>query len=271
MMAYHDRMTDFRENTVKELLRSRGVNWKNVLKVVEVGSTAHGISNPDTGDDTDYTVVRIEDLDELIVGDPKRQSMMVRTQPEGLRSRVGDIDLQVYTVRKFAMLASRGNPSILTAIFSPKVAHSQSWFDHDYEQLGKIVASKVAGNAFLGYMQQQMERWIGIRGQKNVKRPELVEAHGYDTKYAAHVIRLGHQGIEYMETGRFTLPLNKPLKEALISLRTGGWEEYDAMTWAKETEDRLKIAIKESKLPEHPNTKGTKRWIMNQYRVTLTD
>ena len=35
-----------------------------------------------------------------------------------------------------------------------------------------------------------------------VNRPELIAAHGYDTKYAGHVLRLGYQGIEFLETGR---------------------------------------------------------------------
>ena len=258
-------MSSFDEGQVKELLQNRGVKWKNTLRIVEVGSTAHGISTPETGDDYDYTVVRMEDFNELIVGDLKRQSMMIRTQPEGERSREGDIDLQVYTLRKFASLAAKGNPSILTAIFSPAVRHQQSWMDFPFAELGPIVASKVAANAFLGYMQQQMERWLGVRGQKNVNRPELVEAYGFDTKYAAHVIRLGHQGIEYMEKGYFTLPLDEDLADAIVGLRTGGMEEYDAMTWAKDTEERLKVAIWESWLPDKPALGEVKNWIVTQY------
>jgi hypothetical protein len=256
----------FPESRVRDLLTRRDVDWSNVLRVVEVGSTAHGISSPDTGDDLDYTVVRIEPFSELIVGSPKRQSMMIRTQPEGMRSRMGDIDLQVYTLRKFAFLASNGNPSILTAIFSPLVYRKSTI---DFNELGRMVTSKRAGAAFLGYMQQQIERWIGVRGQKNVNRPELVEAYGFDTKYAGHTIRLGHQGIEYMETGRFTLPIPEPLAKRIVDLRTGGLSEYEALEWAKETEDRLKAAIVDSSLPEHPAPRAVDRWLTNLYAVAL--
>jgi hypothetical protein len=34
-----------------------------------------------------------------------------------------------------------------------------------------------------------------------VNRAELVEQFGYDTKYAIHTLRLGHQGVEFLETG----------------------------------------------------------------------
>lgn len=254
----------FPESRIRDLLARRDVGWSEVLRIVEVGSTAHGISNPDTDDDLDYTVVRIEPFSELIVGSPKRQSMMIRTQPEGLRSRMGDIDLQVYTLRKFAGLAAGGNPSILTALFSKMVLKTSAV---DFQELGRIVASKRAGASFLGYMQQQIERWIGVRGQKNVNRPELVEAYGFDTKYAAHTIRLGHQGIEYMQTGRFTMPMPDPLAKRIVGLRTGGLTEYEALEWAKQTEDELREAIATSVLPEHPADRATDQWVIRHYAV----
>lgn len=255
-------MSEYQEEKVIGLLRNRGVDYRSVLRVVEVGSTAHGISVG--SDDFDATVVRVEDFEEMVVGDHKRQSMQIRTAKDGERSGPKDIDLSVYTLRKFASLANSGNPSVLTAIFSESVHRDK---DHvDWEQLGRVVASKKAGEAFLGYMRQQMERWVGIRGQKNVSRPELVEKYGFDTKYAAHVVRLGYQGLEYMEEGRFGVPMREEQANAIISLRTGGLEEYDAMAWAVDIEERLKVAIEESRLPEHPATRATRSWVLEQYR-----
>lgn len=251
----------FPESRVRDLLSRRDVDWLHVLRVAEVGSTAHGISTPDTGDDFDFTVVRIEPFSELVAGSPKRQSMMIRTQPDGHRSRMGDIDLNVYTLRKFAGLARGGNPSILGAIFTSLVHRDRGAVDFD--GLARKVASKRAGSAFLGYMQQQIERWLGVRGQKNVTRPELVEAYGFDTKYAAHVIRLGHQGIEYMRTGRFSMPMRTEIAERIVALRTGGIEEYDALEWAKHTERLLKQAIDEAELPERPAPIDV--WLTEQY------
>lgn len=248
---------------VQQLLANRGVAWNEIVRVVEVGSTAHGISDPNTADDHDYTVVRMEPFFELVVGNPKRQSMMVRTQPEGQRSRFGDIDLQVYTLRKFAQLAAGGNPSILGAIFSAKVHEDR---EIDFDKLGRLVASKKAGDAFLGYMRQQIERWIGVRGQKNVTRPELVEKYGFDTKYAAHVVRLGYQGIEYMETGRYTMPMPDDIAKRIIGLRTGDLTEYEALEWAKQIEDELKRAIDSSPLPEKPSH-GIDGWVVEQYQA----
>lgn len=253
----------YEENTrrVLDLLARRHVDPARVLLVSETGSTAHGIGA--LTDDLDATVVRIEDFAELVCGHPDRQSMMIRTKPDGVRSEKGDIDLQVYTLRKFANLAAKGNPSILTAIFSPARYHSQIepalW-----EDLADLIASKRAGHAFLGYMRQQIERWTGERGQKNVNRPELVEAYGFDTKYAAHVIRLGYQGIEYMATGRFEVPMQALIAAEITKLRRGGFTEAEALDWATTIEAQLKTAIDTSLLP--PNPEPIDDWLLRIYR-----
>lgn len=47
-----------------------------------------------------------------------------------------------------------------------------------------------------------MKRLLGQKGQKNVHRAELEDKHGYDTKYAMHVIRLYGEAKELMEHGK---------------------------------------------------------------------
>jgi hypothetical protein len=59
------------------------------------------------------------------------------------------------------------------------------------------------------------------RGQRRVNRPELVEAHGYDTKYAMHALRLGYQGLELLEAGRVTLPMSERERSTVMAVRLG--------------------------------------------------
>jgi hypothetical protein len=82
-------------------------------------------------------------------------------------------------------------------------------------------ASRRAGRAYLGYMERQRDRMTGARGQMRVNRPELIAAHGYDTKYAGHVLRLGYQGIEFLETGRLTLPMPSRERSRVLDVRNG--------------------------------------------------
>lgn len=245
-------MNDHNEPRIEELLSRREIQWRDVLSISEVGSTAHGIAI-EGFDDLDLTVIRLEPFFELVTGSESRQSMMIRTKPEGVRSQAGDIDLQVYTARKFAKLALGGNPSILNVLYVPSHYHQTVYWIAFKNSLQLYTPSRRAGNAFLGYMRQQMERWQGLRGQKNVTRPELVEAYGFDTKYAAHLIRLGYQGTVYMLEGRIPIPLPSQFAEAIRELRTGKLTEGEALDWATEIENKLHQAIIDSKLPEGPN------------------
>jgi hypothetical protein len=251
---------------VSSLLERRKIGWREVVAIAEVGSTAHGIALEGT-DDLDLTIVRAEPFAELVVGAESRQSMMIRTQPEGFRSRMGDIDLQVYTARKFARLALGGNPSILNVLYVPSYHYERQDWRNLRKGLQGLTPSKRAGNAFLGYMRQQTERWQGLRGQKNVSRPELVEAYGFDTKYAAHIVRLGFQGATFMREARIPIPLPDDFAKRIVNLRTGGMTEAAALEWAREVENDLHRSILESPLPEGPNVAGTDSLLVDFYRT----
>jgi hypothetical protein len=178
---------------------------------------------------------------------------------------MGDIDLSVYTLRKFAFLATSGNPSILATLWSPNTYLVRDIWPQFCTAMRSYVPAVSAGQAFLGYMRQQMERWAGIRGQKNVTRPELVAKYGYDVKYAAQIIKLGQQGITFMETGIVEVPISEPTATEIKSLRTGGYTEAQALDWAEGIEARLKQAINKSMLPDRPNQIGIQHLVASTY------
>jgi predicted nucleotidyltransferase len=235
---------------VISLLEDAGIARETVLAIVEAGSTAHAISVGT--DDLDFTVVRVEPFPELVVGSPSRQSMMLRTKPEGVRSEPGDIDLQVYTLRKFVNLATAGNPSVLMILFAPP-AYRLVDDGFPATEIADLTRSRRAAAAYRGYMERQIERWMGSRGQKNVQRPELEEVHGYDTKYAAHTIRLGVQGIEYLRTGALTLPMPEAVASRIRDVRGGRASEREALDWARQLKTELEGAAEASQLPERPD------------------
>jgi hypothetical protein len=71
-------------------------------------------------------------------------------------------------------------------------------------------ASRHAGKRFLGYLEAQRQRLVVACGQRDKNRIELVEKFGYDMKYAVQMLRLGHQGVMFLETVRLTLPMRRP-------------------------------------------------------------
>jgi uncharacterized protein len=89
---------------------------------------------------------------------------------------------------------------------------------------------------------------LGQKGQKNIHRAELEEKHGYDTKYAMHVIRLYGEARELMEHGRITLP--RPNRDELIEIRKGKYSLAEIRELGAQLESAALMAQATSLLPD---------------------
>lgn len=85
-----------------------------ILRTV-VGSTVHGISIAGT-DDRDEMGICVEGP-EYLLGLHHFEQYVFRTQPEGVRSGPGDLDLTIYSLRKWCRLAVKANPTVLLPLF----------------------------------------------------------------------------------------------------------------------------------------------------------
>ena len=159
------------------------------------------------------------------------------------RSGAGDLDVIIYSARKWARLALAGNPTVLLVLFVPD--HEVVFRDEAGAELAANAhrfVSRLAAGRYLGYLKGQKAAMTGQPGA-HTNRPELVAVHGYDTKYAMHALRLGLQGIELLSTGRITLPVPEPHRAYLRSIRRGERpleEVLDAITDAGERLARLR-------------------------------
>lgn len=235
-----------------------------ILEVV-VGSTLHGTSVDDGLEDLDLMAVVVERPHQFI-GFAPTDTWVSRTKPMGVRSEAGDTDLSVYGLRKFLHLALKGNPTILLALFAPfSFIRRHDARGLQMQELAPAIVSKQVYAPFRGYMKQQHERLLGLRGQRNVTRPELVERYGYDTKYAGHIIRLGLQGEEILSTGRLTLPLPQEQRDLVISVRTGHYTLAAVSELIIDAEDRINAAYERSALPERPYAKDVQEWMLDTY------
>ena len=237
---------------------------KTILEAV-VGSTVHGTAVKDGLEDLDLMAVVLEDM-KAFAGFNATDTWTARTKPMGVRSEAGDTDWVGYGLRKYLSLALKGNPSILLALFVPAQHIREITAEGEaLRALAPDIVSKAAYMPFRGYMRQQHERLLGLRGQRNVTRPELVEAYGYDTKYAAHVVRLGLQGEELLLTGRISLPMRDADRELCVRIRTGGFTLAEVSEQIIAAEQRLDAAFTASPLAERPNTAAVERWMMSAY------
>lgn len=204
-----------------------------------VGSTAHGTAI-DGQDDRDEMGIFIEPP-ENVCGLTPCDHYIYRDKPEGVRSEAGDLDLTMYSLRKFCRLAAKGNPSVILLLWLPEYI-VKTWHGAALVHIREAFISRECGGRFLGYLAAQKMKLRGERSPR-VSRTELVERYGYDTKFAMHALRLGYEGIELMEHGRLTLPVAEPALSMLRAVRQGELSLEQVLSLIDGTETRLNALV----------------------------
>ncbi|GLZ50358.1 hypothetical protein Acsp06_65430 [Actinomycetospora sp. NBRC 106375] len=173
----------------------------------------------------------------------------------------------VYGLRRYLHLALAGNPTILLPLFVP-AEHTYFCDEHGraLRDAASWIVSRRAGRRFRGYLNAQRRGMLGQRaGAGGAGRREIVTRYGFDTKYAMHMVRLGVQGVELMETGRITLPIPEPHLSWLRELRQGHRTKEEALDAAADLEARLDVLETSSPLPPEPDRVRADAWLVEQY------
>ncbi len=256
---------------------ARAIAQAGMILRVQVGSGVHGtsISGQDDRDEMGIClepprfvtglarVPRGIDAGNAEVEFEQYQRHTVWDKPGGLanRSGAGDLDVVIYSARKWCRLALAGNPTVLLALFVPdeEVVHRNRYGAELVDNAHRFV-SKLAAARFLGYLQSQRDAMTGAVGA-HTNRPELVAVHGYDTKFAMHALRLGVQGIELLTTGRITLPVPAPERDYLRQVRRGEVELEEVVAKVDEAEARLIALRNASALPDEPDRAWVDEWL----------
>lgn len=256
-------------NTVEQYADRLPDNSIVILRAL-VGSTIHGTS-VDNQDDRDEMAIMIEPKSHVI-GLQHWETTVIRTQPEGVRSGPGDLDLVIHSLRKYCRLTAKGNPSMLLPLFVPMDGIVES------TSLGvallaerNLFISKSCGWSFMGYMHAQSARLAGETGGRHGKpRQELIDKFGFDTKYAGHVIRLGLQGIELMQTGKLTLPMRDADRQTVLDIRTGQMSLEQVLSIGKDLEGALRNAIDAAQMPEYADIERINKFLVLVYECAWT-
>lgn len=232
-----------------------------ILRAV-VGSNVHGLSNPDT-DDRDEMGVCIEPP-EYVLGLRPFEHWVFRTQDEGMPSGPGDLDLTIYGLRKYCRLAAKGSPTVLLLLFvDGEFLVERDEIGERLQALAPAFVSKRTGRAFLGYLDAQRR---GLLGERHATRTrELSASHGYDTKYALHSLRIAHQGIELITTGRITLPVAEPARSELMAIRRGEVELRDLLTDLHDRTAELERALLAADIPETSDAAAIDAFLVDAY------
>jgi len=195
------------------------------------------------------------------------QRHTVWDKPGGLanRSGAGDLDVVIYSARKWCRLALGGNPTVLLLLFVPdnEVVYRNAFGAELVANSDRFV-SRRAADRFLGYLRGQRASMLGAPGA-HTNRPELVAEHGYDTKFAMHALRLGYQGIEFLTTGRITLPVPEPSKQYLRSIRQGEVSKDHVIESINDAEKQLAKLQSSANIPDAPDQAWVNAWLHASY------
>ena len=225
------------------------------------GSQLHGVKLEGT-DDHDLYGVYIENPESGLWRG--FEHFVTSTAPQAERNKPDDVDVMCYSLRKFARLAAAGNPTILHMLFTPAGRGESYW--KSVLSSRSLFLAKSHSRKYKGYADAQLRRMTGDRGRgKHGQRPELESQFGYDVKAAMHVLRLLHEGIEFVGRGWVTLPRPDAERRGLLEVRRGEWPEERVIREANRLFSELDAAVQKSPLPEHVHLDAVGKLVIDIY------
>ena len=225
------------------------------------GSIAHGMYVPSNDP------LSIDDKDTMAICVPPKDYYIGLKQygSRGTKEiKRDEWDIVIYEARKAISLLKKGNPNALAMLW---VAPNY------YIKLGppgqllidnrSLFAGRHVYRSFVGYAHGQLKRMETSErhGHMGAKRKGLIKQFGFDTKNAAHLIRLLRMGIEFLKDGE--LYVERHDAPQLLDIKRGEW----SLTEVKAEADRLFRNIEEiylsSKLPLAPDSEKINELCMN--------
>lgn len=229
----------------------------------------HGIAIEGT-DDHDEMGIYVEPPEIPLGLRQTRADYIWRTQPEGARSGHGDVDLVLYSLRKYLRLAVKGNPTVMLPLFAPSESLiTVTPLGGQLRGLRSSFLSRAAVERFLGYMRSQHERMMG-HGKRNrvPNRPELIAQYGWDVKYGSHALRLAFQGLEIARDRRLTLPMPTAERERVLSVKRGDVPRDEVSEQITDIEHQVRALLDrdETPLPDHADLQAISQWAVDAQR-----
>jgi len=247
-----------KQRSLIDLVRMSGFDRPdNLIHLFVGGSELHGAKVGAT-DDTDLYGVYIEDPEHALGLSP-REHYVWSTAGDDRRNGPGDVDVTLYSLRKWAGMAAKGNATALHFLFAdPHEVRPGTW--RKIQKQRHVFLARTSAKQFLGFADNQFKRLTGEKGNgKKGQRPEYIGKFGYDTKAAMHGLRLLYECVELMQNGTITLP--RPERDLLIAVRTGSWTFEKVLTHAQGLFKDVEDSVKNSPLPETVNQAAISRLI----------
>ena len=118
-----------------------------------------------------------------------------------------------------------------------------------------------------GVYVKKARKMLKERLDKATNRSELVLKHGYDTKFASHLIRLLTEGISLLKDGELTFPLYNV--EEILDIKKGKWTIEEIIQRADDLEAQLNNVLVDSTLPATPYFKDIEKLTIDMVKLHL--
>jgi len=198
------------------------------------GSIAHGLytlpSEPTSIDDKDVMAICVPPI-EYYFGLREYHSHGTR------EIKHDEWDIVIYEARKFIRLLAQGNPNVLMLLWLESNHYlNVSSVGQMLLENKQLFVGRHVYKSFTGYAYGQLHRMthMAFEGHMGEKRKALVQQFGYDTKNAAHLIRLLRMGIEFLKDGVLYVTRHSDGPQ-LLEIKRGEWTLEQVKTEA----DRL--------------------------------
>jgi len=230
-----------------------------------IGSHAYGVNTKDSDFDVYGFCIPPKNiifphLDGEIDGFGRQKKKFEQWQIAHLLVKEKEYDFSVYNIIKYFNLCMENNPNIIDSLYTP----------HNLVLFSTIIGDTVRENRDLflhkgvyhklkGYAYSQLHLMKTKNPQKDSKRYENIQEHGYDTKYAYHVIRLIDECEQILETHTLDLQRNN---EQLKAIRKGEVSEEEIRRIFAEKEKYLMKLYETSTLRYSPDEDAIKSLLL---------
>lgn len=184
--------------------------------------------------------------------DPKWRTIKV-DHPDG--------DVTFHEVQKFFRLLLSCNPDVISMVFAPDQCYlfkSSYWYNVTENR--EIFLSRRAYDSFIKYADSQLGKMMEGKLTKNLgaKRKARIEKYGFDTKNAAHLIRILRMGCEILDENS-EIKVRRPDAKELIDIKEGRWSLDKIRNEAERLKKKIETEIDYSWLPEEPDVVAANR------------
>lgn len=229
----------------------------NTMYLCVMGSKAYGVSTDDSDEDIYGFCIPpkrmlVNPINEFVPGfDQYEDFGQWQEHHINDKSSGKEYDFSVYNITKYFRLVMENNPNMIDSLFVPRtcVIHSTP-ISEKIRESRKMFLHKGAYHKFKGYAYSQLHKMRIKSPDPGSKRWVDYQKHGYDLKFAYHLVRLLNEAEQILVEGDLDLQRNR---EQLKSIRRGEWYENQIIEYFNNKEKQLEELYAKSDLPHSPD------------------